>query len=66
MSLFNEKFKVGSNRYIIEQFLYLNGGGVGERDSGKLATSLDIARDLMEPKVCSGLRGAPSTEAIPL
>lgn len=43
----------------------LNGGGVGERDSGKLATSLDIASDLMEPNVCSGLRGAPRTDAMP-
>lgn len=47
-------------------FIYLIGGGVGDLDNGKLATSRDIARDLIEPKVCSGLKGAPSTEAIPL
>lgn len=45
---------------------YLNGGGVGERDSGKLATSLEMASDLIEPKVCSGLSGAPKTDAMPL
>lgn len=45
---------------------YLRGGGVGERDRGKLATSRDIARDLMDPNACSGLRGAPKTDAIPL
>jgi hypothetical protein len=45
---------------------YLKGGGVGDRESGKLATSRDIARDLIDPKVCSGLSGAPNTDAIPL
>lgn len=47
-------------------FSYLSGGGVGDRDSGKLATSLEIANDLIEPNVCSGLSGAPNTDAMPL
>lgn len=47
-------------------FNYLRGGGVGDRDNGKLATSREIASDLIDPKVCSGLNGTPSTDAIPL
>lgn len=52
--------------FIIIFITNLNGGGVGDLESGKLATSRDIANDLMEPNACSGLRGAPNTEAIPL
>jgi hypothetical protein len=36
------------------------GGGVGVRESGKLATSLVTESDLMDPKVWSGERFAPA------
>lgn len=49
-----------------ERISYLIGGGVGDLDNGKLATSLDIAKDLMDPNAWSGLRGAPRTDAMPL
>lgn len=46
--------------------LSMLGGGVGVLDRGKLATSLLTERDLMDPKVWSGDKLAPTDGTMPL